>query len=172
MDSRRRPSSRCLFFFTLVFLQLFSLPLSSGTSGFLSTTVRVQEVIDGDTVILTDGEHLRYIGIDAPEIRRKIKGRWLYRPEPLAEEAKSRNERLVMGKALTIEFDQERKDRYGRLLAYVYVNDLFINAELIREGYARLLILPPNVRHADLFLRLEREAMRERKGIWNMKGRG
>jgi micrococcal nuclease len=172
MDSRRRPSPSSLFFFTLVFFQLFSYQLSSGTSRFLSTTVRVQEVIDGDTVILTDGEHLRYIGIDAPEIRRKINGRWVYLPEPLAEEARIHNEQMVMGKALTLEFDRERKDQYGRLLAYVYVNDQFINAELIREGYARLLVYPPNTRHADLFLRLEREAMREHRGIWNVKGRG
>ncbi|HET6369826.1 MAG TPA: thermonuclease family protein, partial [Nitrospiria bacterium] len=167
-----RPSPPCLFIFTLVIFQLFSYQLSSGTPRFLSTTVRVQEVIDGDTVILTDGEHLRYIGIDAPEIRRKVNGRWIYLPEPLAEEAKVHNERLVIGKTLTLEFDRERKDRYGRLLAYVYVNDLFINAELIREGYARLLVYPPNTRHADLFLRLEREAMREHRGIWNVKGTG
>lgn len=158
-------------FFIFSFLSLLFF-LSSGTPQSLSKKVRVQGVIDGDTIVLTDGRHLRYIGSDTPEIRRKVDNHWVYAPEPFGEEAKDYNSRLVKGKTVTLEFDREREDRFGRLLAYVFVGNLFVNAKLIEQGYAHLRIYPPNTRYADLFRRMEQKAIGAGVRIWHNKERG
>lgn len=124
---------------------------------------RVRYVPDGDTVQLSGGTWVRYIGIDTPEMNYK-RGR----PEPYARQAMVFNRRLVEGKRIRLEFDTERRDRYGRLLAYVYLEDgTFVNAELIRRGCARILTIPPNVRYADRFQALEREAREAGRGLWS-----
>ncbi|MFH1791814.1 MAG: thermonuclease family protein [Candidatus Omnitrophota bacterium] len=122
----------------------------------------VKRVIDGDTILLNTGERVRYIGINTPEIHHPTKG-----VERLGHEAADFNQRLVGGKWVRLEFDIEPRDRYGRLLAYVYAGDVFVNAELVREGYAEVYTFPPNVKHADLFLDLQRAARSGRKGLWN-----
>ena len=118
-------------------------------------------VADGDTVrVRIDGgreERVRYIGIDTPEVTSD---------ECFAAEATAYNERLVAGRRVRLELDAEERDRYGRLLAYVYAGDRFVNAELLRNGYAQPLTVPPNVRFEDRFRRLAREARREGKGLW------
>lgn len=121
----------------------------------------VARVIDGDTIKLINGERVRYIGIDTPELHHPKKP-----VEYLAKEAKDFNEKLVGGKVVRLEFDVEKRDNYGRLLAYVYVDDTFVNAELIEEGYAQLLTIPPNVKYADEFLRLQRKAREGNRGLW------
>ncbi|MFC1807186.1 thermonuclease family protein [Candidatus Omnitrophota bacterium] len=121
----------------------------------------VKWVADGDTIKLANGEFVRYIGIDTPELNHK-KGT----PQYYAKEAKEFNEKLASGKVVRLEFDAERRDKYGRLLAYVFVDDTFVNARLIEEGYAKLLTIPPNIKYADDLLKLQREAKSERKGIW------
>jgi micrococcal nuclease len=166
MDSRC-PSAPWFIFFVLFSFCLFPSSLSSSAPRSFSEAVLAQEVIDGDTIILRSGEHVRYIGIDAPEVQRKVNDRWVHSPEPFAEEAKHFNEHLVMGRRLTLGFDRERRDRYGRLLAYVYTDDLFVNAKLVEEGFARVIIIPPNTRQLELLLKLEREAVRRRRGIWS-----
>ncbi|NQT90137.1 MAG: thermonuclease family protein [Candidatus Omnitrophica bacterium] len=118
-------------------------------------------VPDGDTIKLTNGEFVRYIGIDTPEFHYP-KGP----VEHFAEEAKDFNKRLVDGKVVRLEFDVERRDKYGRLLAYVYVDDMFVNARMIEEGYAKILTFPPNIKYADKFLKLQRKAREEHKGLW------
>lgn len=126
----------------------------------------VERVIDGDTIVVRSGgrlETVRYIGIDAPETVHPTRG-----VEPFGPEASDFNRRLVSGKRLLLEFDVERRDRYGRLLAYVYVGALFVNAELVRLGYARVRTIPPNDRHAELFLRLQEDAMRAGRGLWGL----
>jgi micrococcal nuclease len=128
---------------------------------------RVVRVVDGDTVHVRLGgrdETVRYIGIDTPES-----------VEPgtpvqcFAEAASARNRRLVAGRAVTLRTDAESRDRYGRLLAYVYRRDdgLFVNAELVRQGFAKILTIPPNVAHAVELLTLERAARRARRGLWH-----
>ena len=72
----------------------------------------------------------------------------------------------MYGKRVKLEFDRDRLDKYGRLLAYVYVDNLFINAELVRRGYARASIVKPNIKHAELFQQLENEARDQRLGMW------
>ena len=122
----------------------------------------VKRVIDGDTIVLSTGERVRYIGINTPEIHHPRKGIEYYGPE-----AADFNKRLVLGKKVKLEFDAERLDRYGRTLAYVYLEDgTFVNAELLRQGYARTMTIRPNIKYADLFKRLQEEARRQKRGMW------
>jgi len=119
-------------------------------------TVDVLRVIDGDTIVVEiDGrrERVRYIGIDTPEMndqREAIVAR--------AQDATGANERLVGGKAVRLEFDVQRRDKYGRLLAYVWVGDTMVNEELVREGFAELLTIPPNVKYAERLAEAHRAA--------------
>ena len=125
----------------------------------------VQRVVDGDTVVLSSGERIRYIGMDTPELHHPRKP-----VEAYGREAMEFNRRLVEGKKVRLEFDVERHDRYGRVLAYVYLPEgTFVNAELVRQGYARLLTIPPNVKYADLFVKLQKEAKEARRGLWGIR---
>jgi micrococcal nuclease len=128
---------------------------------------RVTRVVDGDTVHVRLGgreETVRYIGIDTPESVKPGTPVQCY-----AEAASARNRRLVAGRDVTLRTDAESRDRYGRLLAYVYRrgDGLFVNAELVREGFATILSIPPNVAHAAELLALERSARRARRGLWH-----
>lgn len=130
--------------------------------------IRVTKIIDGDTIELSGGRRLRYIGIDTPEVRRKAGNSFIYDPQPFSLEAKDYNRKLVKGKNVRIEFDIEKADRYGRLLGYCYVGDIFVNAELVKEGYAKLYTFPPNVKHIDLLRQMQKEAHKQRKGLWSL----
>ncbi len=135
----------------------------------IQNSYRVKKAIDGDTIVLDNDEAVRYIGIDTPEIRRKVKNKWVYNPRPYAEEAKGFNRRLVEGKVVNLEFDVEKRDRYGRLLAYVYVDDIFVNAKMLQEGYALLYTNPPNVKYVELFIKLAKEGRENKKGLWGRR---
>ena len=143
---------------------------SSDPSG--PVNVRVTHVVDGDTidVSMPDGsdETVRYIGIDTPET---------VKPDTPVQcggpKAHAVNERLVGGRSVTLRFDAERRDVYGRLLAYVYLpaarpggHPLFVNAELVRLGLARTLTIPPNDSFASLFARLAARAGALGRGLW------
>lgn len=123
-----------------------------------SFTALCTRVIDGDTIELASGEHVRYIGIDTPEMRPV---------EAWAEAATEANRKLVEGKTVRVVPGVQERDRYGRLLAYVWVDDVFVNEELVRQGYARVATYPPNVRYQERFLAAEREARRARRGLWS-----
>ncbi len=123
---------------------------------------RVVYVYDGDTVKLDNGERVRYLGIDTPEMNYKNPP-----AEHFAEEAKRFNLNLVDKRKVRLEFDTVKRDKYDRLLAYVYIDDVFVNAKMIEEGYAKVYIIPPNVKYADDFLDLQRKAKAGNKGIWN-----
>lgn len=127
----------------------------------------VGRVIDGDTIELSNGVRIRYIGVDTPELRRRKNGYWVYRPQRLAEEAWAFNQSLVEGKRVRLEYDEERTDDYHRELAYVFVGDLFVNAELIRSGYARVFLQPPNLKYSTLFLEIQEQAKDQQRGIWS-----
>ena len=130
--------------------------------GDAESWVKTRWVADGDTIILLDGRHVRYIGIDTPEIDHKN-----HRAEPMGNEAQSMNRKLVGGWQLRLEYDREKTDRYGRILAYVYRSDgLFVNAELLRQGYAHVLYRFPNISRAKILLAAQREAMESGAGIW------
>ena len=124
-------------------------------------TFLVTHIPDGDGLELEDRTRVRYIGIDAPEMRG-----WDSTPDAFAEEAKAFNSKLVMGKRVRLVRDESDTDRYGRLLRYVYVGDVFVNAELVRAGLARAFDLWPDIKHAEQFLALEREARQAQRGLW------
>lgn len=132
----------------------------------------VEKVIDGDTVIIKGGKTIRYIGIDTPEIRKREKDKWVYSPQPFALEAKELNQMLVEKKWVRLEYDVEKRDKYKRLLCYVFVNNIFVNAKLIEEGLAFLYTSPPNVKYVDKFIYLQRKAREEERGIWKIYTRG
>ena len=125
---------------------------------------RVERVIDGDTIrvrfVSGAARRVRYIGIDSPELRGDT--------ECYAKAAVNRNAELVGGERVKLVYDRERKDLYGRLLAYVYRarDGRFINADLIADGFATPLTVPPNVAHASELRRLARIAREERRGLW------
>jgi micrococcal nuclease len=123
-------------------------------------------VVDGDTIRVVEGgreEAIRYIGVDTPETVKPGSPVECY-----GKAASAANRRLIDGEAVRLVGDVEARDRYGRRLAYVYRtrDDLFVNAELVRGGYATVLTIPPNVAHADEFTVLARRARRNRRGLW------
>jgi len=122
--------------------------------------VRVKQVSDGDSIILEDGRRVRYLGINAPEFQ-----------EPFYLKAKRFNESLVLGQELRLEFGQERADTYGRVLAYVYVGDVMVNARLVQEGLAHAFFIGPDRRYNAMLLRLQAEAKQRKVGIWSARGR-
>ncbi len=127
-----------------------------------AATPYVKKVYDGDTVVLSTGEHLRYLGVDAPEIDHQGG-----KSDFLAHEARELNAKLVQGKQIRLEFDQERNDPHGRLLAYAFLeNGDMVNDLLVRKGLARVLAKPPNLKHFSLLLDSQRRAMAQRVGIW------
>ena len=137
-----------------------------GSTSALPQHAAVERVIDGDTIRLSDGQLVRYIGIDAPEIRRREGERWVDDPQPFGPEAAQENRRLVEGQRVRLEYDVETHDRYGRLLAYVYRGDRMINATLLGEGYATTLTIPPDIRYAERFRTLAAQARRDGRGLW------
>jgi micrococcal nuclease len=143
------------------------LPPLAGPARGQQDTVRVVRVVDGDTVALASGGLLRYIGIDAPEERRRVAGRWVPDPEPFARAATEANRRLVAGREVRLRYDRERTDRYGRVLAYVYVGDVFVNEKLVLDGLARARAYPPNLRHQAARRRAEAEARAAGRGLWS-----
>ena len=127
----------------------------------------VDRVIDGDTILVRIGdrvETVRYIGVDTPETVHPTRG-----IEPYGLAASVFNRILVEGRQVRIELDVEPRDRYGRLLAYIYTDSLFVNAELIRQGYAQVMTVPPNVRHVEEFVLLQREARAAEAGLWGIE---
>ena len=151
----RRIDSRFLFF---VFLSLINIGCARSQA-----FQHVERVVDGDTFVLIGGERVRLIGIDTPESVHPEKP-----VEPFGREASAYLKKLVEGKGVRLEFDVQDRDRYGRLLAYVYLGDgTFVNAEIVRNGYAAVLTVPPNVTHAEEFLALQREAREGRRGLWS-----
>lgn len=128
----------------------------------MATRRKSPESSTGDTIELEDGERVRYIGIDTPETKHP------YKPvEPFGKEAAAFNDSLVNGKTVRLETDIQVRDKYRRILAYVWVDTIFVNAELVRQGYAQVATYPPNVKYQDLFLELQAEAREAGRGLWS-----
>ncbi|HEY5142687.1 MAG TPA: thermonuclease family protein [Solirubrobacteraceae bacterium] len=133
-----------------------------------TTSARVERVVDGDTVVVRIGgrrerERVRYIGIDTPESVKPDTPVQCY-----AKAASRENDRLVAGREVRLVFDREARDVYGRLLAYVYraSDGLFVNRDLVRLGYAKTLVIRPNVAHEREFAALRRTAQSRALGLW------
>ena len=138
----------------IITLALILLPL--GCVEIDESTAVVTKVIDGDTIEIEGGYRVRYIGIDAPE-----------RGEPYYWEAYQSNRELVLGKRVHLERDVEDKDKYGRLLRYVWINDTMVNAELVRLGYAYSRPYPPNLKYQAYLQQMEEKAKEHRLGVWS-----
>lgn len=127
--------------------------------------VKVNRVIDGDTFeIINRGqkERVRLIGMDTPESVKPGE-----KAEPWGVEAGRYTKNLIENRMVRLEFDVQKQDRYGRLLAYVYLEDgTLLNARLLEEGLAVVFTVPPNVKMADNFLEIQRQARAGKKGIW------
>lgn len=131
---------------------------------------KVKKVIDGDTIILENDAKVRYIGINTPELhvvpRKQI--------ECFAKEAYEKNRQLVEGKMVKLEKDISEKDKYGRLLRYVFLleeknstnSSFFVNLYLVAEGYAYAATFPPDVKYANEFVFAQRQAQEKNKGLW------
>ncbi len=149
-------------------------PGNTGVSGLREG--RVVRVVDGDTAHIQIGptkEKVRFIGIDTPESTREI--------EPYGKEASAYTHSLLDGRTVWIETDAELRDRYGRLLAYVWlekptatsdqeIRAKMLNARLLLDGYAQVYTFPPNVRYAEEFVAYQREARGEGAGLWSVPG--
>ena len=126
----------------------------------------VGNVVDGDTIKLTNGMDVRYIGIDTPETMKRTGSGWMFQPESYGVAAKDFNRSLVSGRTVKLEFDRDRKDKYNRLLAYVYVDGRMANLELVRQGYATVYTFPPNTKYLKELLEAQEEARRDKRGLW------
>lgn len=127
----------------------------------VSETFKVTRVIDGDTIEIENGERVRYLGVDTPETvdpRKPV--------QCFGVEASKKNKELVEGKTVRLEKDITDRDKYGRLLRYVYVDNLFINLELVKQGFATSYTYPPDVKYQEEILTAEREARRANRGLW------
>ena len=122
----------------------------------------VASVVDGDTIVLENGERVRYLGIDTPETVHPSKPVECYGPE-----ASARNKELVEGKRVRLESDTTDRDQYGRLLRYVYVGDTLVNAVLVQEGYAYSYYYPPDTQRYQELATLEQEAKAQGRGLWS-----
>jgi micrococcal nuclease len=135
-------------------------PLIASESAELATVLRV---VDGDTIELTDGRKVRYIGVDTPELHHPTKG-----VQCFGQEAMEKNKELVEGKIIKMKKDVSETDRYKRLLRYIWVNDIFVNEYLAREGYALQATFPPDVKYAELFRSAAEEARLKNRGLWSI----
>lgn len=127
-----------------------------------SSLVKVARVIDGDTIEIEGGERVRYIGIDTPETvdpRKPV--------QCFGVEASNKNKELIEGKMVRLEKDITDRDKYSRLLRYVWVGDAFVNLELVKQGFAYSYSYPPDIKYQDQFLKAQQEAREAKRGLWN-----
>ncbi len=142
--------------FLILFILLFCLALRP--TGFHI----VKFVYDGDTILLENGVKVRYLGIDAPEVDHD-KGH----SDFMALDAWKYNRKLVKGKQVRFETDIEEKDKYGRVLAYVYLkNGKMVNDLMIQKGMAHVMVSSKELKYRDLFIKSQQKAMKDRLGIW------
>ncbi|MFA7115862.1 MAG: thermonuclease family protein [Bacteroidales bacterium] len=158
-------------YFILILVTLtFSLSVSSCSSIYYWTNsskyLVVKRVVDGDTFWVDDGSEkglkVRLIGVNTPETvdpRKPV--------EYYGKEASNYVKGLLNGKKVKLRYDVNRYDRYGRILAYVYLKDgTFLNADLIKKGFAQVMTFPPNVKFSKKFVELQREARDAKAGLW------
>lgn len=160
-----------LLFLSLVYLQ------TSNANNKIET--RVIKIVDGDTLKINfqgKKENVRLIGIDTPESKANKKaekdskrsGQDIKTITALGKESADFTKSLVkQGDTVKIEFDVQQRDRYGRLLGYIYLNNgNMLNEEIIKAGYASPMTIPPNIKHQERFLEAYRKARENKRGLW------
>lgn len=123
---------------------------------------KIIRIVDGDTIVIEGGQKVRYIGVDTPELKHANK-----KLECFGLEAKEKNTELVLNKNVYMEKDVSEKDKFGRLLRYVWVDNVFVNDYLVRNGYAYIDTFPPDVKYAEQFRNAQKEARENKRGLWN-----
>jgi endonuclease YncB( thermonuclease family) len=160
VEARRRPG-RITVVCAVMVLAGYGGPLSGQED---QTRVFVRSVSDGDTIALEGGGRVRYLGIDAPEVAHEGQP-----GEPFGDAAATHNRNLVSGRRVKLEFERDRHDAYGRLLAYVFLEDgTLANNELVRQGLACVCPRQRPLRYWDLLLESQRQAMKDRRGLWSL----
>ncbi len=150
------------FAFLLLFFSCNSRSDRDSLAGYMS----IKKFVDGDTFWVDDGSEkglkIRLIGVNTPETVHPQKPVEYY-----GNEASNYVKKVLMNKKVRLEFDVSKQDRYGRTLAYVFLNDgTFLNADLIENGYGQVMTVPPNVKYSEEFLELERKARENNIGLW------
>ena len=152
------------FAFALVSLALAAAPLARGCAqNPVQQEVHcvVRQVVDGDTFHCEDGRKVRLIGIDSPEWRQR----------PFGSKAQQALLRMLpTGSPVLLERDVTLTDRYGRLLAYVWVGPTLVNEAMVHDGWAVLYTVPPNVKYVERFMRAQNEARTRGAGLWAERG--
>jgi len=125
--------------------------------------IKVIRIIDGDTIEIEGGQKVRYIGINAPEtVHPDMK------VQCFGKEAAVKNKELIEGKIIELEKDVSETDKYGRLLRYIYSDNIFVNDFLVRQGFAHASTYPPDVKYQDQFRQAEQEAQEFNRGLWGV----
>jgi len=142
--------------------------ITSSTKTASTEAFFVTKVIDGDTIILENGQKVRYIGIDTPELHHPKK-----EVECFSQQAYEKNKELVLGKKVFLQKDISEKDKYNRLLRYVFLDKKmstdeasFVNLYLVKNGFAYAATFPPDVKYANVFLTAQKEARQKNLGLW------
>lgn len=159
---------RLALMFVLVLVTGCSVEITSDASRSSGREVTVTRVVDGDTVEVSPEvggtEDVRLIGVDTPETSASPEG-----AQPFGERASRFAERRLEGERVTLRFDEERKDDYGRALAYLYRPDgSMFNRTLLERGYAQVATFPPNTEHMEQFEKAQQRARSEERGIWGL----
>jgi micrococcal nuclease len=136
-------------------VQVIPQPIPVSTSSAIFA--KVTRVIDGDTIVIDTGEHIRYIGMNTPELETN---------DCFATEASEINKNLVLGKTVKLEKDISDTDKYGRLLRYVYVDNIFVDDYLVKNGSARVETVKPDVKYESEFVTSEKFAKVNHLGLW------
>mgnify|MGYP000029325109 CR=1 FL=1 len=136
-------------------------PSATITPAHSGTVATVVSVVDGDTIKIEGGEIVRYIGMNTPET--VAPGRPV---ECYGKEASAKNKELMQGKVVELERDISNRDKFGRLLRYVWLDGELINEKLVREGFAQVSTYPPDVKYEARLLEAQRQARSEEKGLW------
>jgi micrococcal nuclease len=148
---------RSLNYFSIIVILFINILISPS----FAQTYKVKRVIDGDTLILVNGERVRLIGVDTPETKHPKKP-----VQRFGKEAYFFTKKMVEGKEVKLEYDWQRRDKYNRLLAYVYLLDgTFLNAEIIKQGYGFAYTRFP-FKYLQEFRKYEKEARENKRGLW------
>ncbi|MBE5098122.1 MULTISPECIES: thermonuclease family protein [Priestia] len=143
-------------------------PSKANREDVVGEAATVERVVDGDTlkVKMLNGkrDRVRLLLVDTPETKHPKLG-----VQPFGPEASAYTKKRLEGQEITLEFDVQERDQYGRLLAYVWIDNELYNEELLAKGLARVAVFPPNTKYVDEFKKIQEQARKSEKGIWSIE---